>query len=117
MSEPTMRTWIPWKPHAKQRPRVSNGRAYTSAATRKAEAAIVEAYKATTAPEMLEGPLHVTIEFANDGFWIEFRTIGEYENRKLRGDIDNYAKTVLDSLNQVAYGDDAQIGSLTLVKL
>lgn len=112
-----MRTWIPWTPHAKQRPRVANGHAYTSAATRKAEAAIVQAYLASTAPQGLEGPLHVSIDFANDGFWIEFQTIGAYENRKLRGDIDNYAKTVLDSLNKIAYEDDAQIGSLTLVKL
>jgi cyclopropane fatty-acyl-phospholipid synthase-like methyltransferase len=36
---------------------------------------------------------------------------------KLRGDIDNYAKSVLDGLNGVAYTDDKQIVSLELRKL
>jgi Holliday junction resolvase RusA-like endonuclease len=109
--------YIPWKPHAKQRPRVANGHAYTSEATRKAEAAIIAAYKDSSAPRGLEGPLAVTIRFANEGFHISFEPIAPHVNRKLRGDIDNYAKTVLDSLNGVAYEDDSQIGSLQLVKL
>ena len=36
---------------------------------------------------------------------------------KLRGDIDNYAKSILDGLNGVAYTDDKQIVSLELRKL
>jgi Holliday junction resolvase RusA-like endonuclease len=112
-----MAFYIPWTPHAKQRPRVANGHAYTSAATRKAEAAIVDAYMDSSAPKGLEGPLSVTIKFENEGFHINFEPIEPHVNRKLRGDIDNYAKTVLDSLNKVAYDDDAQIGALQLVKL
>ena len=36
--------------------------------------------------------------------------------RKLSGDIDNYAKAVLDALNGVAYNDDKQIVVLMLEK-
>lgn len=36
---------------------------------------------------------------------------------KLRGDIDNYIKTVLDALNGVAWGDDNQIVKVTAVKI
>jgi Holliday junction resolvase RusA-like endonuclease len=35
---------------------------------------------------------------------------------KLTGDIDNYAKSILDALNGVAYADDKQIVSLYLEK-
>jgi Holliday junction resolvase RusA-like endonuclease len=113
-----MAFYIPWTPHAKQRPRVTKtGHAYTPAATRKAEAAIITAYQDSAAPKGLEGPLSVAIQFENEGFHISFEQIDPHVNRKLRGDIDNYAKTVLDSLNGIAYSDDSQIGKLHLVKL
>ena len=38
------------------------------------------------------------------------------EQSKLRGDIDNYAKAVLDALTTIAYADDKQIVSLKLRK-
>ena len=115
------KTFIPlpdkW-PHAKQRPRVTKqGVAYTTKATREAEANLVAAYQATVNENVADGPLRIDIELANDGFWIEITPIEEYENRKLRGDIDNYAKTILDSLNGIAYHDDKQIGELNLRKL
>jgi Holliday junction resolvase RusA-like endonuclease len=36
---------------------------------------------------------------------------------KLLGDIDNYTKTVLDGLNDVAWADDKQVIKLEVVKL
>lgn len=109
--------WVPWKPHAKQRPRFAKGHAYTPAATVKAEKAIAAAYLEAGGPKLVEGPLHVAIELTNDGFWISVQQAADYENRRLRGDIDNYCKTILDSLNTVAYEDDKQIGSISITKL
>ena len=40
----------------------------------------------------------------------------EQPKKRLRGDIDNYAKSVLDALNGVAYKDDKQIVRLDLEK-
>lgn len=108
---------IPWKPHAKQRPRVANGHAYTSKATREAEKKIKEAFfEHAAGHEVIEGPTAVKVVMFNDCFTIEFTPTVEYSNRKLRGDVDNYAKTILDSLNGIAYVDDKQITHLTMEK-
>lgn len=108
---------VPWKPHAKQRPRVANNIAYTPKATKDAEAAIRAAYiEASEGVGPLAGPLGVKVVMHNDRFDITFTETVEYTQRKLRGDVDNYAKTILDSLNGVAYDDDSQITTLTVEK-
>jgi Holliday junction resolvase RusA-like endonuclease len=38
------------------------------------------------------------------------------EESKLRGDVDNYVKSLLDGLNGVAYDDDKQIVNLKAFK-
>lgn len=111
-----MKYTIPWKPHAKQRPRVANGVAYTPTPTKKAEAAIKAAWEEHGAKAPADGPLAVTITMFNDCFTIDIEPTPDHTNRKLRGDIDNYAKTILDSLNTLAWGDDAQITILRLEK-
>lgn len=108
---------VPWKPHAKQRPRVSNNIAYTPKATRDAEAKIRAAFLEAKNDHCHEGPIGVKIKLANDHFTIEIVPTVEYVNRKLRGDIDNYAKTILDSLNGIAWVDDSQITHLEMEKL
>jgi len=35
---------------------------------------------------------------------------------KLRGDIDNYVKTILDALNGIAWVDDNQVVKVTAIK-
>lgn len=108
---------VPWKPHAKQRARVRNNVAYTPAATRNAEKLIKEAFEDAFDRELFTGPIAVTVEMHNDHFVIEIVDCDDYENRKLRGDVDNYAKTILDSLNEVAWDDDSQIVKLTMEKI
>lgn len=105
---------IPWKPHAKQRPvsvTLPNGKksTFTPAATRKAEAALASQWQ----DDPLTGPLAVDITLHGDSVVI---VVDEAEKpaTRLRGDIDNYAKTVLDALNKKAWADDSQIVSLTV---
>jgi Holliday junction resolvase RusA-like endonuclease len=38
------------------------------------------------------------------------------EESKLRGDVDNYVKSLLDGLNGVAYDDDKQVVNLHAYK-
>lgn len=108
---------IPWKPRAKQRPRVARGVAYTPKETREAEAAIREQYVERAEELQLEGPLAVHIELYNDQFAIRIESHSDYQERRLRGDIDNYAKTILDALNGVAWVDDKQINYLSMEKM
>ena len=111
---------IPWKPKVKGRPRVTKqGVAYTPKETRLAEEAVAEAFRTVTSCDerpIPDGPIEVTIRFADDHFDIEVLPCDDYSNRKLRGDVDNYGKLILDSLNGLAWEDDKQIVALLLEK-
>lgn len=112
---------VNWTPKAKGRPRVRNNIAYTDPKTRAAEADVRAAYIAAAkdagAPLKVEGPIGVKIKMGNDKFTIEIIPTVEYTERKLRGDIDNYAKLILDALNGTAFVDDRQITHLEMEKL
>ena len=110
---------VPWTPRAKQRPRFNRktGSTYTPAETKKAEAAIRAAYlQVNDALVEVEGPIAVKLELHDDHFNIEIIPTVEYVGKKLKGDIDNYSKTVLDALNGVAWVDDRQITHLNVKK-
>ena len=100
------------RPRAKQRPRMSKrGFAYTPKTTALHEAAIAEMYKG---PLFAEGDLAVRLRFVHDQIELEIERVQpnpevEQPVKRLRGDIDNYVKSVLDALNGVAYSDDKQI--------
>lgn len=110
---------IPWKPRSKGRPRMTkSGHTYTPPETRQAEEAVRAAFKAALPDhEPLDGPIDVSIYMENEVVHIGIGPRDEYTHRKLRGDVDNYGKLILDSLNGVAWVDDRQIRSLLLVKL
>mgnify|MGYP006268278319 CR=1 FL=1 len=102
---------------AKQRPRMSRrGRAYTPKATHIFENAVASGWNKNY--WYGDSPIAIQIVLGKDWFDV---TISEYksENEKspLRGDIDNYAKSILDGLNGVAFTDDSQVRSLEVVKL
>lgn len=99
---------IPQKPIAKGRPRLGRrGRVFTPQRTLDAEAAIAAAWDGPK----FDGPLKVEIEFGYDYMVVHVAKYPEGSSR-LRGDVDNYIKTVLDGLNGVAWEDDKQVISV-----
>jgi crossover junction endodeoxyribonuclease RusA len=110
---------VPWKPHAKQRPRFNGGQAYTSTATRNAEKQIRDTFIEVLPffPNPTGEAVLVHIDLYNDRFVYRQETVADYTQRRLRGDVDNYAKTILDTLNGVAYIDDKQIADLRMRKM
>ena len=103
------------KPRSKQRPRSTrSGHTYTPKETREYEKLISELYVGNL---FADNPLEVELVFDNDKTTIVITELKPPKNpSKLRGDIDNYAKAILDALNGVAYTDDKQIVSLKLRK-
>lgn len=95
------------RPKAKGRPRATKtGHVYTDKGTRDYEAAVGEAYQSSGGPRF-EGPIQVKIDVYSNYADVTIESI-EVES-KLRGDLDNYIKSILDGLNKVAYLDDKQV--------
>lgn len=95
--------WVGGAPVPKERPRVVRGHAYTPGRTRAWEETIAVAWRqAYPGFEPLEGPLGVHVLLVSP--------------KLLTGDLDNYAKSVLDGLNGLAWVDDQQIVHLELEK-
>lgn len=63
------------------------------------------------------GEIAVHLVFDHEGTAVIIEGVDVDGKSKLRGDIDNYIKTVLDALNGVAWGDDNQIVKVTAVKI
>ena len=83
---------------------------YTPSETVKAEKAIGEAWNGPC----YDAPVIVTIVLDNESFTVDVQPT-TYKS-SLRGDIDNYAKTILDGLNKVAWTDDKLIQELRVMK-
>lgn len=100
-------------PKVKARPRMTrSGRAYTPEATLEFERKVREAY----AGPLFEGPVSVTIILEKESFEIRISGYDQDAPSKLRGDIDNYAKAVLDGLNKTAFDDDKYVRELVVLK-
>jgi Holliday junction resolvase RusA-like endonuclease len=118
-SKPKAFSWeqvIARRPLVKGRPRfvMKTGHAYTPKATLDYEKEIAQLY---SGPKFAEGPIWVSLTFDEWKTIVKIREIDvETPSSKLRGDIDNYAKSVLDALNGVAFTDDKQIMRLDLRK-
>ena len=66
---------------------------------------------------MFEGEVAVNIVVDNEGTAIIVERLDLDTASKLRGDLDNYIKTVLDALNGVAWKDDSQVARITGIKV
>jgi Holliday junction resolvase RusA-like endonuclease len=99
---------------AKGRPRATkSGHVYTDASTREYEKAVAEAYRSSDGPKF-DGPVQIKI---NVNVHYADVTIESIDNEsKLRGDLDNYVKSILDGLNKVAYLDDKQVHMIEAYK-
>jgi crossover junction endodeoxyribonuclease RusA len=104
---------VPIRPKSKSRPRAGRNGFYTDRKTKDYENLIGQAYKDAGGPKF-ENPVNVKLKFKKNSVTIYIEEI-ESES-KLRGDIDNYAKAVLDGLNDIAYLDDKQVLKLDLTK-
>jgi len=106
---------IHMRPKSKDRPRMTKtGHTYTAKATREYEKAFAAEYKG---PFFAEEPLRIKLVFSIDRTILVIEPIKDlFTKSKLRGDIDNYAKSVLDALNGVAFKDDKQVIILELEK-
>lgn len=93
------------KPVPKGRPRMTRyGRVFTPATTLQAEAIIAQAWNGPK----YEGLVEVDCVFTPEGTTVIVTPVDGTQS-KLRGDIDNYVKLLMDGLNGVAWLDDKQV--------
>lgn len=107
-----------WTPHTKERPRTvydksGKVRNYTTHATREAERGLRSQWN----QPLVEGPVAVSVRMGAEDVEVAVMQTRLCVPRLRRGDIDNYAKLVLDSLNNLAWIDDRHINELHLYKL
>lgn len=102
---------IPVRPVPKGRPRIGRGgHAFTPQKTRDFESVVSSYMKAAMigrAP--LQGPVRATIQAHIGGIVATFEEIRDHAGSTLRGDVDNYAKAVLDAANGIIFADDKQV--------
>jgi Holliday junction resolvase RusA-like endonuclease len=104
---------FPFRPRVKQRPRLGRrGKAYTPAETKQFEQRIRNAWDFPP----IDGPVNVEVHLYKDKFRVVVKQFDGPLKSSLRGDIDNYAKAILDGLNRVAYTDDSKIRRLYIYK-
>ena len=102
-----------FKPKVKQRPRLGRrGRVFTPIQTLEFERLVNEAYDGFCA----EKQVALSISLYKDKFTVTVTEYDTLEPSPLRGDIDNYAKSILDGLNGVAYTDDKLVYKLQVTK-
>lgn len=104
---------VPLKPKAKGRPRKGKHGFYTDKATKEYEEAVGMAYLAAGGKKF-DGNLMVSVTFMKDRMHVVITSVKEESS--LRGDLDNYLKSLLDGLNGIAYEDDGQVVTIKAFK-
>ena len=102
---------IDGKPQAKQRPRHGNGFTYTPKETVQFENWVRLCFRQSN-QEKMDGELVAELTFVYAIPKSKVKQAREGACPTTRPDIDNLAKSVLDSLNGIAYDDDSQIVEL-----
>jgi crossover junction endodeoxyribonuclease RusA len=104
---------ITGRPTPKGRPRLGRrGRVFTPERTLIAEAEIREAWNGPK----YEVPVSMNVVFNKDETVVTVVPMMDTIPSKLRGDIDNYIKTLMDGLNGAAWVDDKQVHYIVAVK-
>lgn len=62
----------------------------------------------------IEGPVAVSMIVTPDGVDVDFRPVATTRPKGIRGDLDNYAKAVLDAAQGIAYHDDRQVTAVSV---
>jgi crossover junction endodeoxyribonuclease RusA len=109
------KVFVATKPVPKGRPRMTRrGRVYTPATTLESEDIIRAAWDGP----MFEGNVMLYCTFTKEGIAIHVQDISDkvIPPTKLRGDLDNYVKLLMDGLNGVAWKDDKQVTMLVADK-
>ncbi|QGH73519.1 MAG: endodeoxyribonuclease [Podoviridae sp. ctDWo9] len=105
------------RPLAKERPRVTRyGRAYTPKRTKAYEKEIAKAYTGPFFDESYVLSVAIVCDISGSKITVTGTKKPGHKHR-LKGDVDNYAKSILDGLNGVAWVDDSQIVSVTVRKV
>lgn len=110
----------------KQRPRISGRQAYTPKRTKDYEGRVRQAFRSSYrghVPVYEKGvPVRVRIEIVRQipKSWTKARReaaeAGEIVPTAKNGDLDNFAKSILDALNGYVYEDDCQITTMVISK-
>jgi Holliday junction resolvase RusA-like endonuclease len=105
---------VPGIPQGKQRPRFSpkSGGVYTPTKTVTAENNVAWAFQQTGYPRVDTGPVFLDVVVVLDRPRSHFNTKGDLN----KPDADNVQKLLMDSLNGVAYRDDAQVVYATVYR-
>lgn len=104
---------IPGAPVPKGRPRLGRrGRVFTPEKTLIAENHI----RMTWDGPKYEVPVSIDIVFNKNETTVTVEPLIDLVPSKMRGDIDNYVKTLMDGLNGAAWLDDKQVHRITAVK-
>lgn len=106
------------RPVPKGRPRMTRrGRVYTPKETILAEEQVVEAInQADTVPEF-SGPVSVMMIFEKDSTIVKVRSMND-TSTKLRGDLDNYIKLLMDGIQRSPLiENDRQVMHIDAVKI
>lgn len=103
-------------PKGRAAPKIIQGkvRMFTPAATRHFEKRLGDTWQLAGFPK-LEGHIAFRMMVSTAGMWVEVWQV-DTEASKLRGDLDNFVKTV-DGLNGIAWEDDRQVVHITADKM
>lgn len=98
------------------RPRhMRNGHTYMPTEYTAYKRRVAEAYRAAGGEHMGAAPVAVTIDVMRELPGSRPKRVSA-EPDTVRPDVDNIAKAVMDALNGVAYEDDSQVVSLSVLK-
>lgn len=123
---PAVAFTVPGRAHGKGRPRFTNGRTYTDAATVQAEHDVLTCWQAAGGVRLADGPVHLSVtvfcerpksHYKRDGVTLNAEGLRRPLPDNQKPDFDNCFKSFADALNGRAWRDDVQIVSAAFLRL